>query len=130
MHSRRDQYQYLRKESIDRKSGISAGEQEWKRTKPGYGEETAVLGGYLKTRTVAHQPRGRRKARIRVVGGPARGRVFGDRIREGIIGYCGGSVIDPKLKGNGHTCVAQEKSLEGGTLRAFSVSSAGLYIFQ
>jgi len=105
-------------------------EREWRRTKPGYRKRTAVLGGYLQTRAVTHQSWGRRKTGIRVVGSPARGRVSGDGIREeGVVSYGRGSVIDPKLEGDGHTCVGQEKSLEEeGRLRASTSSSAGLYI--
>ena len=106
-------------------------EREWRRTKPGYRKKTAVLRRYLQARAVAHQSRGRRKTGIRVVGSPARSRVEGDSIREeGEVRYGRGSVIDPKLKGDGHTCVGREKSLEEGErLRAFT-SSAGLYILK
>lgn len=90
-------------------------EREWRRTKPGYRKKTAVLRGYLQARAVAHQSRGRRKTGIRVVRSPARSRVEGDSIREeGEVRYGRGSVIDPKLKGDGHTCVGREKSLEEG----------------
>ena len=76
----------------------------------------------MQTRAVAHQSWGRRETRIRVVGSPSRGRIAGDGIRgEGIVGYGGGGIIDPKLKGDGHTCVGREKSLEGG-------EASGIYL--
>jgi len=55
---------------------------------------------------------------------------LGDSIREeGVVSYGGGSVIDPKLKGDGHTCVGREKSLEEeDRLRTSTSSSTGLYI--
>lgn len=57
---------------------------------------------------------------------------MGDGIREeGVVRYGGGSVIDPKLEGDGHTYMRlPRKSLEGeGRLRALTLS-AGLYISQ
>ena len=60
------------------------------------------------------------------------GGVLSDNVREGgIVCYGRGSVIDPQLKGNGHTCVGQEKAWrKGGRLRKIDAWSCTQYISQ